>query len=152
VHLRKMTVLSVSVAGLLQPTWALMAQNRRTNDLALRNVGKPGEEWHTCGLTPGETRYSPLTEIDKSNVSRLGLAWSYEVGPGGGKQEATPLYWNGNIYSITNWSVVFSVDARTGKECWRWDPEVNQAAVRPKKPKLLVFVLDGKGTLPVTNN
>ena len=64
--------------------------------------------------------------------SRLGLAWSYDVGAGGGGQEATPLVWNGTIYGITNWSVVFAVDARTGKERWRWDPEVNQTAVRPK--------------------
>ena len=40
--------------------------------------------------------------------------------------------WNGTVYGITNWSVVFAVDARTGKERWRWDPEVNQTAVRPK--------------------
>ena len=33
---------------------------------------------------------------------------------------------NGTLYSITNWSIVFAVDARTGKEKWRWDPEVNQ--------------------------
>ena len=40
--------------------------------------------------------------------------------------------WNNTLYGITNWSVVFAVDARTGKEKWRWDPEVNQTAVRPK--------------------
>ena len=33
---------------------------------------------------------------------------------------------------ITNWSVVIAVDVKTGKERWRWDPEVNQVAVRPK--------------------
>ena len=38
--------------------------------------------------------------------------------------------WNGTIYGITNWSIVFAVDARTGKERWRWDPEVNQTTVR----------------------
>ena len=43
-----------------------------------------------------------------------------------------PLEWNGNIYAISNWSVVISIDARTGKERWRWDPEVNQTAVRPR--------------------
>ena len=65
-------------------------------------------------------------------MKRLGLAWSYDVGSGGGGQEATPLVWNGMLFGITNWSVVFAVDARTGKERWRWDPEVNQTAVRPK--------------------
>ena len=89
-------------------------------------------EWTSYGLTPGETRYSPLNQINTGNVKRVGLAWSYAVGSGGGGQEATPLFWNGTVYGITNWSVVFAVDARTGKERWRWDPEVNQTAVRPK--------------------
>jgi quinohemoprotein ethanol dehydrogenase len=115
--------------------WAWVApgqQPRRIDDAALRNAGKTGEEWLSYGLTPGETRYSPLKQIDASNVSRLGLDWSYDIGPGGGGQEATPLMSNGTLYSITNWSIAFAVDARTGKEKWRWDPEVNRAAVQPR--------------------
>jgi quinohemoprotein ethanol dehydrogenase len=107
-------------------------QARHVDDSVLRNTAKNGEEWLTYGQNPGETRYSPLKQIDATNVSRLGLAWSYDVGQGGGNQEATPLVWNGTLYSITNWSVVFAVDARTGKERWRWDPEVNQTAVFPR--------------------
>ena len=42
-----------------------------------------------------------------------------------GNQEATPLVWNRTLYGITNGSVVFALDAVTGKELWRWDPEVN---------------------------
>jgi quinohemoprotein ethanol dehydrogenase len=61
-----------------------------------------------------------------------GLAWSYVVGAGGGNQEGTPLMWNNTLYGITTWSVVYALDARTGKELWRWDPEINQTAVRPK--------------------
>src|SRR5207237_1388930 len=130
---RKVTVLFLSLAGLLFATWvATGQQTRRIDDVTLRNAGKTGEDWLTYGLTPGETRYSPLKQIDATNVSRLGLAWSYDVGSGGGNQEGTPLFWNGTIYGITNWSVVFAVDARTGKERWRWDPEVNKTAVRPK--------------------
>ena len=48
------------------------------------------------------------------------------MGAGGGNQEGTPLMWNNTLYGITTWSVVFALDARTGKELWRWDPEVNQ--------------------------
>ncbi len=107
-------------------------QVRRVDDGALKNAAKNGEEWLTYGLTQGETRFSPLKQINTSNVGRLGLAWSLNIGPGGGGQEATPLFWNGTIFGITNWSVVFAVDARTGKEKWRWDPEVNQEAVRPR--------------------
>ena len=130
-HNRRWLVLSS--LGFILATWiAFGQQTRRVDDVALRNAGKTGEEWLTYGLTPGETRYSPLKQIDTSNANRLGLAWLFEVGPGGGGQEATPLYSNGTIFGITNWSIVFAVDARTGKEKWRWDPEVNRQAVQPK--------------------
>ena len=114
-------------------TWAASGQQpRRVDDTALRNAGKTGEEWLSYGLTPGETRYSPLKQIDSTNASRLGLDWLYEIGPGGGNQEGTLLMSNGTLYGITNWSIVYAVDARTGKEKWRWDPEVNRTAVQPK--------------------
>ncbi len=102
----------------------------------LRNAGMASDPypgwWLTYGRTQGETRYSPLKQIDVSNVNRLGLAWTYVVGAGGGNQEGTPLVWNNTIYGITAWSVVYAVDARNGKQIWRWDPEVNQTTVRPK--------------------
>src|SRR5580698_3359015 len=125
---------SLLATGLLIAASIAIGQqaSKPINDAALKNAGKTGTEWLSYGLTPGETRYSPLNRIDTTNVSRLGLAWSYDIGTGGGNQEATPLVSNGVIYSITNWSVVYAIDARTGKEKWRWDPEVNQAAVRPK--------------------
>jgi quinohemoprotein ethanol dehydrogenase len=130
--LRKLA-LYTSTAGLLLWTWAASGQQpRRVDDTALRNAGKTGEEWLSYGLTPGETRYSPLKQIDATNASRLGLDWLYEIGPGGGNQEGTLLMSNGTLYGITNWSIVYAVDARTGKEKWRWDPEVNRTAVQPK--------------------
>jgi quinohemoprotein ethanol dehydrogenase len=123
----------------------------------LKNAGTPRDmfqgDWLSYGRTQGETRYSPLTQINPSNVSRLGLSWTYAVGAGGGNQEATPLVWNNTIYGITNWSVVFALDGRTGKELWRWDPEVNQAAVRPKVCCGIVnrglAIYDGKIFAPV---
>ena len=103
----------------------------------LRNAGSvandalPGS-WLSYGRDQGETRYSTLKQINDSNAKRLGLEWSYAVGAGGGNQEGTPLMWNNTLYGITTWSVVYALDARTGRELWRWDPEVNQAAVRPR--------------------
>jgi quinohemoprotein ethanol dehydrogenase len=130
---RKMRWVVLSLVGFAMATWITLGQQaRKVDDAALRNAGKTGEEWLNYGLTPGETRYSPLKQIDATNVSRLGLVWSYEVGQGGGNQENTPLVVNGTIYGITNWSVVYAVDARTGKEKWRWDPEVNRQTVQPK--------------------
>ena len=120
----------VSIALSLSCSGVLVGQARRVDDAALKNAAKSASDgdWLTYGLTPGETRYSPLKQIDASNVKRLGLVWSYEVGDGGGDQEATPLVWDNTVFGVTNWSIVFAVDARTGKEKWRWDPEVNHKA------------------------
>jgi len=122
----------IPFAALAAVAIAYAQTGRPIDDAALKNAGKTGEEWLSYGATPGETRYSPLNQINTSNVGRLGLAWSLDIGKGGGNQEATPLFWNNTIYSITNWSIVFAVDARTGKEKWRWDPEVNQDKTRPQ--------------------
>ncbi len=112
------------------------AQAVRVDNEVLKKAGTAADplpgSWLSYGRTQGETRYSTLKQIDTSNAGRLGLAWSYVVGAGGGNQEGTPLMWNNTLYGITSWSVVFAVDARSGKELWRWDPEVNQTTVRPK--------------------
>jgi quinohemoprotein ethanol dehydrogenase len=92
---------------------------------ALSNAAQ-SKEWLTYGGNYSETRFSPLRQIDASNIDRLGLAWSYVVGPGGGNQEATPLFSNGVLYGITNFSIAFAVDAKTGKEIWRFNPEVSR--------------------------
>ncbi|HEX5228598.1 MAG TPA: PQQ-dependent dehydrogenase, methanol/ethanol family [Bryobacteraceae bacterium] len=113
---------------------AAIAASLGAQDAKVLNGTSPSRDgdWLSYGRTLSETRYSPLNQINTSNVSRLGLAWTYTVGAGGGYQEATPLVWNNTIYGITNFSVVFALDARTGKELWRWDPEVNPASLRPR--------------------
>ena len=129
-RVRNLAAMSVVGCGLL--ACLASAQTSVVDDAALRNGRAAAGEWLTNGLDLAETRYSPLKHITTENVDRLRLGWSYELESSGGGQLATPLVWNGTLYGITNWSVVFAVDARTGKERWRWDPEVNQSAVRPK--------------------
>ncbi len=131
------SALSALVAATIGVTpLAAQSQATKVDTTVLNNAGTPRDvlqgDWLSYGRSLSETRYSPLTQINTSNVSRLGLAWTYALGAGGGNQETTPLVWNNTIFGITNWSVVFALDARTGKELWRWDPEVNQQAVRLK--------------------
>jgi PQQ-dependent dehydrogenase (methanol/ethanol family) len=138
--MRIMAVAGLILApGLLTRTYAQQTGATtppRVDAEVLKKAGTPADalpgSWLSYGRSQSETRYSPLKQIDTSNVSRLGLAWSYVLGAGGGNQEGTPLIWNNTLYGITNWSVVFGLDAASGKERWRWDPEVNQSAVRPK--------------------
>ena len=106
---------------------------RQPDANALKNAAQ-SKEWLTYGGNYAETRYSPLRQIDASNVDRLGLAWTYVVGRGGGNQEATPLFSNGVLYGITNYSIAFALDAKTGKELWRFDPE-RRSSVRDRTDK-----------------
>jgi quinohemoprotein ethanol dehydrogenase len=100
------------------------------DDATLKNAGRTGEDWISYNVNWSEQRYSPLDQINASNVNRLHLAWYADIPAAPGRpqthQEATPLVHNGVIYSIAPWSVVYAVDARSGKELWRSDPEVNQ--------------------------
>ncbi len=66
------------VAWFISPSLTAQ-QPRRVDEPMIRNAGKTGEEWLTYNLTPGETRYSPLKQIDTTNVGKLAMAWSYEI-------------------------------------------------------------------------
>ena len=103
--------------------WTVPAQEAHgVGDADLLNAGKTGDQWLMAGGNYEATRYSPLTQIDSSNVSRLGLAWYYDTDSLPGTLEASPVISNGTLYGTVTWGAVFAVDARTGKEKWRWDP------------------------------
>jgi quinohemoprotein ethanol dehydrogenase len=83
---------------------------------------EPGS-WLVHGRTWDEQRHSPLTGIDRGNVGELGLAWSHPTGTTRGL-EATPIVVDGVLYATGNWGVVFALDAASGRELWRFDPQV----------------------------
>src|SRR5262249_54352988 len=62
-------------------------------------------EWPSYGTDPGGTRYSPLGQIDRANVTQLRVAWTYRTGEAGGAPpyghiafEATPLMVDGTLF------------------------------------------------------
>ena len=85
---------------------------------------EPGN-WMSHGRTYDEQRYSPLARIDTANVADLGLAWSYDLGTDRGV-EATSIMVDGILYATSSWSIVVALDARTGRELWRFDPKVDK--------------------------
>jgi PQQ-dependent dehydrogenase (methanol/ethanol family) len=81
------------------------------------------QNWLAHGRTYGEQRYSPLKQVNDGNVGQLGLAWDYATGTTRGLQ-ATPIVVDGRMYATGVWSVVYALDAKTGKELWTYDPQV----------------------------
>jgi quinohemoprotein ethanol dehydrogenase len=99
------------------------------NDARIKAADEEPGQWMTHGRDWAEQRYSPLTGIDSSNVTRLGLAWAWEPGTTRG-MEATPLVIDGVMYATGEWSRVYALDAKTGKPLWTYDPFVMGAKGR----------------------
>ena len=93
------------------------------DNIRLINAADDPANWITHGGTYAEQRFSPLDQINRENVSGLGLAWFADMDTARG-QEATPLVMDGKLYVTSAWSKVFAFDAATGKALWSYDPQV----------------------------
>ncbi len=87
--------------------------------------GGRGGEWRAYGADLGSTRYSPLDQIDRRNVSRLQLAWSWRFDnfshPPEYRSETTPIMVDGVLYFTAGFRrAVVAVDAGTGETLWMW--------------------------------
>ena len=98
----------------------------KVSDARLLAAGGEVHNWLTHGRTYDEQRYSPLAAIDTDNVASLGLAWYFDV-PTERGMEATPIVVDGRMYVTGSWSIVYALDAATGEELWRYDPDVPKA-------------------------
>src|SRR5215470_7089028 len=88
-------------------------------------------EWLYYGGDPGGMKYSPLTDVNANNITRLRLAWQwshwetpleqYKTSPG--FFESTPLMIDGVLYVTTPYNSIAALDAETGAERWRFDGE-----------------------------
>src|SRR5690606_21970501 len=87
----------------------------RVDAARLINADAEPGQWMSTGRTYGEQHFSPLDQINRSNVGSLGLAWYADFNIPRG-QESTPLVVDGVIYVTTAWSNVLAFDAATGEE------------------------------------
>jgi quinohemoprotein ethanol dehydrogenase len=87
------------------------------------------QNWFTLGRDENQSYFSPLAIINEGNVDRLGFAWTYDLGTSRG-QEATPIVVDGIMYTSGTWGFVYAVNAATGKEVWRFDPQADPRAAR----------------------
>jgi quinohemoprotein ethanol dehydrogenase len=87
-----------------------------------------GNNWLLNGRTSDEKHSSPLRQITDKNVGGLGLAWFLDIAGGMGVV-AEPIVVDGVIYVSAPQSIVYAVDAVSGKLLWKFDPHVrlNQA-------------------------
>nr|WP_279330554.1 membrane-bound PQQ-dependent dehydrogenase, glucose/quinate/shikimate family [Sphingomonas oleivorans] len=81
--------------------------------------------WQFYGNEPDGTRYAPFDQINKDNVKDLKVAWQFRTGEmavGASESQNTPIQIGSTVYICTPLSKVIAVDADTGKEKWKFDP------------------------------
>ena len=81
---------------------------------------RANQDWPIYGGDAENTHYSPLKQINKSNVQQLEVAWSFDTGETGGLQ-TSPIEVKGILYGISPSQKVFALDAATGKLKWKFD-------------------------------
>jgi glucose dehydrogenase len=87
------------------------------------------DQWLTTGGDIGKTHFSRLADIDTGNVARLGFAWEYQTGTNR-VLEATPVVADGVMYASGPLGRVWALDAATGRELWKFEPDVDMQVNR----------------------
>src|SRR5512145_1640443 len=100
------------------------ARTPRIDDAALANESNT-EDWLAFGRTHSEQRFSPLAQIDATNVAGLRVDWYRDL-PEDTGLVATPLVAHGVLYFVGSRNVVRAVSAASGELLWQYDPKLSE--------------------------
>ena len=114
---------TIGTAAILSLFLGAAASAQTLDDL--KNDGKNTDNILTYGMGYGQNRYSPLRQIDKTNIKRLVPVWNLSLDNQWGEQ-AQPIIYNGVMY-VTNARATVAIDVGTGRQIWKtpvdWLPE-----------------------------
>jgi alcohol dehydrogenase (cytochrome c) len=128
----QMAVFAVITAVLPYPLLAQPVSNFIPVTQAILEDPDPAD-WLMFSRTFDAQRYSPLDQIDKTNVNQLTMAWSR--GMNQGRVESIPLVYNGIMYVLAPGAQILALDATTGDTVWAYQrqiPATERAAARSK--------------------
>ena len=122
---------SIALAGLASQALAADVTQQR-----LENAASEPQDWLMVHRDYGNSRHSPLDQVNRGNAKDLKLRFIVSIGgtaTGGalrGKEESTPLVDDGFMYVADTWSRVMKFDVRSGTQAvplWRYDPKITRA-------------------------
>jgi len=105
--------------------------------LAARAEPPATADWPVTGGDAGGARFSPLADIDRTNVAKLTVAWTYHHGDlydggwlpdyvnKGTAMETTPIVVDGRLIFTTPMNRVIALEPETGEELWTFDPKID---------------------------
>src|SRR5882762_11430629 len=111
-------VIAVAATILLLCSATLMTRARQQD--SAKSATPEQQDWPAYGGGPLNDHYSSLAQIDRANVQRLQIAWTFDTGEQGGLQ-TSPIIVDGVLYGITPAQKIFALNAATGKLLWKFD-------------------------------
>jgi quinoprotein glucose dehydrogenase len=111
---------------------------------AAQTIGPAGasaehRDWPVYGGSPENNHYSTLSQINRTNVKNLAVAWTFDTQEQGGLQ-SSPLIVDGVLFGLTPTQKIFALDAATGKLLWKFD-----SGIRGTQPdRGLAYWTDGQ--------
>jgi quinoprotein glucose dehydrogenase len=102
-------------------------------------TSKLQQDWPAYGGAPENDHYSKLAQINRTNVKRLAVAWSFDTQEEGVLQ-SSPIVVEGVLFGITPTQKIFALDAASGKLLWKFDSGIQ--GTQPDRG--LAYWADGK--------
>jgi glucose dehydrogenase len=104
-----------------------------------------GRDWAVYGGGPEGTRYSHLKQIDRTNVGRLEVAWTFDTGDAyvGSEMQCNPLVVDGVLYATTPKVNLVALDAATGALRWRFEPAEGKPVLGKRRNRGVTYWAEG---------
>src|SRR5262245_43657228 len=98
---------------------------------ALQTLKPAHTDWPVYGGGPENIRYSKLDQINRNNVDRLQVSWTYDTGDAtpGSEMQCNPLIIDGVLYATTPKLRVIALDGASGRLLWSFDPNEGRRVV-----------------------
>ncbi len=95
-------------------------------------------DWPAYLGSKARSLYSPLRQINRENVAQLKVAWTYDTGDKG-EYQSNNLIVAGVLYTASPSRKVIALDAATGRELWKWDPQSEKGGGRSRQRGLVFW-------------
>lgn len=133
--IKRLIIISFLLSGLFvqQAMAASPVDNfKPVTDAMLKNPSP--NDWLMFSRTYDAQRYSPLKQINKRNVDKLQLVWSYTLGHEG-EIQSVPLEYNGILYILGPYGKIFALDATNGDVIWTYQRDMDEKDLRRARPR-----------------
>jgi quinoprotein glucose dehydrogenase len=113
--------------------------------LVVPPIASGQQDWRVYGGNSAGTHYSTLSQINRSNASRLQVAWTYDTGDAfpNSEMQCNPIVINGVLYATTPKLRLIALDAATGALRWSFDPLASEKVIGKSRNRGVTYWSDG---------